>query len=60
VTRVAEVTAGSGYLSQSPAVLYFSAPEGTAAKSVSVRWPDGKTSTAAVKAGSRRVVVESR
>ncbi|MFP6858333.1 MAG: CRTAC1 family protein, partial [Roseibacillus sp.] len=59
VTRVAEMSAGGGYLSQAPAVLYFSAPEGTAAKSVSVRWPDGKTSTEAVKAGSRRVVVKS-
>ena len=60
VTRVAEMSAGGGYLSQAPAVLYFSVPEGTAARSVSVRWPDGKTSTAAVKPGSRRVVVESR
>lgn len=57
LSRLAEVTAGNGYLSQAPAVLYFVPPKGSSAKRVSVRWPDGKTSTAPLVSGSRKVIV---
>lgn len=44
-SQKAEVQAGSGYLSQAPAVLSFGIPPGSSMKTVTVRWPDGKTST---------------
>jgi len=51
-TRVAEVTAGSGYLSQAPPVLYFASPGKSPARKVSVRWPDGAESRACSSSGS--------
>ena len=45
--QVAEYHAGSGYLSQSPASLYFVAPKrpgNRASAKVFIRWADGKTS----------------
>ena len=56
--RVGEITAGGGYLSQSPPTLYFSPPQGTRAEKVSVRWPDGKTTSAAIGQQSREVLVK--
>ena len=44
-SQTAEVQAGSGYLSQSPVVLTFGLPEGATIKSISVRWPNGQSST---------------
>jgi hypothetical protein len=41
--QTAEVAAGSGYLSQSSAVLWFGLGNSTAAVDVDVRWPDGET-----------------
>jgi hypothetical protein len=41
--QTAEIYAGSGYLSQSPATLTFGAPELDAVTTITVRWPDGST-----------------
>ncbi len=43
--QTAEVHAGSGYLSQSTATLTFGLGSAATAQSVTVRWPDGTTST---------------
>ncbi len=56
--RVGEITAGGGYLSQSPPRLYFSPPQGRRAEKISVRWPDGKTTSAAIGQQSREVLVK--
>ncbi|MCB1100351.1 MAG: VCBS repeat-containing protein [Verrucomicrobiae bacterium] len=56
-SQTAEVYAGSGYLSQSPATLLFgmggSGKEGT----LSVRWPDGTASTYQVRTGRSTITV---
>jgi hypothetical protein len=44
-SQTAEMYAGSGYLSQSPAILTFGLGKARAVDSITVRWPDGKTST---------------
>ena len=44
-SQTAEVQAGSGYLSQSPVVLTFGLPEGSSIKNITVRWPNGQSST---------------
>jgi hypothetical protein len=44
-TQTAEVQAGSGYFSQSSATSFFGHPENTPVRRISVRWPDGTTST---------------
>ena len=44
-SQTAEVQAGSGYLSQSPATLAFGLSEGLTVKLVTVRWPGGRTTT---------------
>jgi hypothetical protein len=56
-TQAAEVYAGSGYLSQSTAVLYFARGEGPV-RSAAVRWPDGRTETVEVPEDAARVVIE--
>ena len=56
--RVGEITAGGGYLSQSTPTLYFSPPRGTRAEKISVRWPDGKTTSSAIGQQSREVLVK--
>lgn len=43
--QTGEVQAGSGYLSQSTASLFFGFLEGNVPQSITVRWPDGRTST---------------
>jgi hypothetical protein len=43
--RVAEIYAGSGYLTQSGGRLYFARNEGTPPVRVEVRWPGGRVST---------------
>ncbi len=43
--RVAEVYAGSGYLTQPGSRLYFARNEGTPPARVEVRWPGGRVST---------------
>jgi len=44
-SQTAEVYAGSGYLSQSPAALTFGLGKEGKAESITVRWPDGKVTT---------------
>jgi hypothetical protein len=51
-----EIHAGSGYWSQDSAVLVLGAPE--LPRSISARWPGGKTTKADVPAGSREVAVD--
>ncbi|MDQ5979951.1 MAG: enediyne biosynthesis protein, partial [Verrucomicrobiota bacterium] len=48
-TRTAEVVAASGYYSQSSSAVFFALPTGP--RMLEVRWPDGKTSTHALKTG---------
>ena len=43
-SQSAEIYAGSGYLSQSPAVLTFGLGKQPAVESISVRWPNGRVS----------------
>ena len=43
--QTAEVTAGSGYLSQSSPTLSFTEPAGTVIEKILVRWPDGRETT---------------
>jgi len=44
--QYAEISAGSGYLSQSPGALRFGIPQGeTASATLEVHWPDGEAST---------------
>jgi hypothetical protein len=42
--QTAEVQAGSGYLTQGPATLYFGLGQNPGASAITVRWPDGKIS----------------
>ncbi len=42
--QTSEVFAGSGYLSQSTATLFFGYLEGNPPRDITVRWPDGRTS----------------
>ncbi len=44
-TQVSEVEAGAGYLSQSSPSLFFGYPEKNPPQSITVRWPDGQTTT---------------
>ncbi len=48
----AEVYAGSGYYSQSPAACFFGYPDANPPRKVRVRWPSGASSEHAVPAGS--------
>jgi hypothetical protein len=43
--QTAEVVAGSGYLSQQPATLWFGLGSDSEKASVEIRWPDGQSST---------------
>ena len=57
--QTAEVTAGSGYLSQSSTDLIFAVPAGTEGDvKVTVRWPDGKTSTTTTGMESRFLALD--
>jgi hypothetical protein len=51
-TQTAEVSAGSGYYSQSSPACFFGWPDATPPTSLRVRWPDGTTSAAQVPAGT--------
>jgi hypothetical protein len=44
-TQTSEVEAGAGYLSQSSPSLFFGYPEKTPPQSITVRWPNGQTTT---------------
>jgi hypothetical protein len=45
-TQTSEVHAGSGYFSQSSATCFFGHLDTTAVRRITVRWPDGSTTTA--------------
>ncbi|MDA0810984.1 MAG: FG-GAP-like repeat-containing protein, partial [Verrucomicrobia bacterium] len=56
--QTAELHAGSGYLSQSPASLLFGlGASGGKGGTLTVRWPDGTTSTHEVPAGKTAVTI---
>ncbi|HEY3757103.1 MAG TPA: FG-GAP-like repeat-containing protein [Opitutaceae bacterium] len=52
------VYAGSGYYSQSSPAAFFGSPSPSPAKSISVRWPDGKVTTQDVGSGSQLDLTE--
>lgn len=56
-TQTAEMYAGSGYLSQSPAELTFGLGKAATVESVTVRWPDGRVSTESSPAISGNSIV---
>ncbi|MDB4551962.1 FG-GAP-like repeat-containing protein, partial [bacterium] len=47
-TYIREISAGGSYLSQSSSIPQFTIPIGESAKSISVRWSDGETTSAQV------------
>jgi enediyne biosynthesis protein E4 len=53
--QVAEVAAGSGYLSQSAPTLFFGAPADNPPKRIQVRWPSGMTTEHAPIPGETNV-----
>ncbi|MDP7107130.1 MAG: ASPIC/UnbV domain-containing protein, partial [Roseibacillus sp.] len=57
--QTSEVTAGSGYLGQSEPVRWFGlGPVAAGARlEITVRWPDGASSTTEAIAGARQVVI---
>lgn len=57
-TQTAEIYAGSGYLSQSSNMLFFGLGKDGAASNVEVKWPNGKSTTHAVKAGEKSIVIK--
>ena len=58
-TRMAEVFAGSGYMSQSAAACFFGYAEGSPPARVSVRWPSGTSSEHAVPAGAADIALSA-
>ena len=49
-TQTAEISAGSGYLTQSSATLYFGYPDSAPPVRLSIRWPDGRETKRAFSA----------
>ncbi|HTO02848.1 MAG TPA: CRTAC1 family protein, partial [Opitutus sp.] len=58
-TQVAEVTAGSGYLSQSSAMCFFGYRSDNVPREVNVTWPSGATTTHPVPEGSRKILLKA-
>jgi hypothetical protein len=56
--QVAEVSAGSGYYSQSTAACWFGYPRANPPKHIEVRWPDGTTSDHPVAADATKVLIK--
>lgn len=56
--QTAEIHAGSGYLTQTPARMYFSLGNEEVA-TIQVQWPSGKTSTTQVSTETREVIISS-
>ncbi|HEU5079729.1 MAG TPA: FG-GAP-like repeat-containing protein [Opitutaceae bacterium] len=56
-TETAEVTGGSSYRSQSSAALFFGYPANNLPKTITVRWPDGRTSTHPWTTPTRKLVL---
>ena len=57
--RSAEIYAGSGYLSQSTPEVFFGYLDGNEPKTITVRWPDGQTSTHPWTGHRARIVIET-
>jgi hypothetical protein len=55
--QLAEVSAGSGYYSESSPDCFFGYPDANPPRRVSVRWPDGRTSTHAVPSGESKLTL---
>ncbi len=56
-SRFAEVTSGSGYLSQSDPAISFAAIEAAQLERVEVRWPNGEMSNSTIQPGDRGTVL---
>jgi len=56
-TQTGEVSAGSGYCSQSTSACFFGYPEGKAPAKIRVRWPSGAVSEHAFPPDSTTVVL---
>ena len=59
-TRVSEVSAGSGYYSQSSPASFFGYPESNPPRKATVRWPSGETLAYPVPPGSVTLVLAPR
>jgi hypothetical protein len=57
--RATEMTAGNGYLSQSPPVVYFHTAA-TPIRELEVRWPDGETTKATPDANAPSLTISKR
>jgi enediyne biosynthesis protein E4 len=56
-SQLGEVAAGSGYLSQSTAALFFGYTDANPPVEIRVRWPDGRTSTHPWSSANRRLTL---
>lgn len=52
------VQAGSGYLGQSPAKIFFSVPQTGQPAKISIRWPDASESSHEAAASEHRILIE--
>jgi hypothetical protein len=59
-TSSAEMSAGSGYLSQSSSQLFFALAPGEKVRSIAVRWPDGRLTERAGPVEGRQIVIDQR
>ncbi|GEM_PF-949270 len=60
VTQIRELPAGSGYLSQQPLVAYFGLGAAAVVDALTVRWPDGVTTSHDVPAVDQVLAIERR
>jgi hypothetical protein len=60
--QIAEIFAGSGYYTQSPALCFFGWLDGSIPRKVNVRWPDGSSTSHAFapKGGRMEISIETR
>jgi len=58
--QTAEVYGGSGYLSQSEAVLYFSAPKDARTAEITIRWPDGSEEKRELELEKTKIEIEKK
>lgn len=58
-TQLAEIAAGSSYMSQSSAMCFFGYPSDNVPREVNVTWPSGATTTHPVPEGSRHLSIKA-
>jgi hypothetical protein len=58
-SQASEVTAGSGYYSQSTAACFFGYPDANPPRKISVRWPSGLTTDSDFKPGAATLVLSA-